>query len=140
MVNPKAKFEVLEYILFTFAVMLTILYWFDTRPINTIYIPNAVTGLATLSGILVVSIGFWLNYIMQGKTDFEEKWLGKRILVIVLLIALGLVLILDSVVGLVRKSLFESYTFAIFGTFIIILVLLEVIFLVVWKEITVHGI
>jgi hypothetical protein len=84
---------------------------------------------------MVASIGFWLNYLFRGKQNFTREWIAMRIFVISGLIVIGLVLVLNALVSLVKGSLSESFTFAFFGTLTITLVLFEVIFLVAIREI-----
>jgi uncharacterized membrane protein len=97
------------------------------------YVPNAVTGLTTLSGILAAFSGFWLIHIYSTALEQTKKWLSKRIAVIVPLIGLCLLAISGSLSELVYGTLESAMQRASFALLLMVLVDFEICFMTVYK-------
>jgi uncharacterized membrane protein len=100
---------------------------------NPVNIPNAVTGFATMTGILSAFTGFWINHLYANSDDKIKEWLNPRIGVIVFVVGLSLLCILGSLTSLVYRDAETAMKTAVFGTYLIFLVELEVVFLTVYK-------
>ena len=95
--------------------------------------PNAVTGFATMTGILSAFTGFWLTHLYTTSNDKTKEWLAKRIAIIVFVIGLSLMSVLGSLSELVFGSGESATQRAIFGTDLVLLADLEVVFMTMYK-------
>lgn len=102
--------------------------------VHTEFVPQAVTGLATVSGILVASIGFWLNHSLKDVETVPKKWLSVRFIVIILVILFGILSVVGSLTNLVYGDLNNSYHFSILGVSLIVMVLFEIMFFNLYME------
>ena len=93
------------------------------------YVPNAVTGLATLSGIFTTFIGFWITYAYLHSNEQAKKyisgWKNYRFALIIFFLFLGLLFILGSITQLVYGN-YNSFQTSLIGTSIILAVLFDV--------------
>jgi predicted signal transduction protein with EAL and GGDEF domain len=97
------------------------------------YVSNAVTGCATMTGVLSAFTGFWLTHIYTNTNAKTKEWLTKRIAIIVVMIGFSLLVILGSLNELVYGNTEIAMQRAIFGTSLILLVDLEVVFMALYK-------
>jgi len=103
-------------------------------PENPNFVPNAINGLATISGILTAFTGYLITYIIPRIPDTPKIWIGKRIAVILCSIAFGLLFVIGGLTELVYGSMKESYISALFGTMWLTIVFFEVMFMVAFRE------
>lgn len=103
--------------------------------INLDYIPNAVTGTATMSSVLVATIAFLLNYNLTGdKRKHYFKKIKGRLIVIAIAMGFGIFIILQGILNLVVASLEEAFFTTTFGATIIALIFYYVLNLTIWKN------
>ncbi len=122
------RLKYFDIIVFVMAIIvgLGILSYPITYPTpRTDYIPNAVTGLTTLSGILIAFIGLWLSRI-YAQPQFEKKiWTIYRLLISIAVVFNGLIFVMIGVHQLVFGSLLLAYESALFGTMLMALLLFD---------------
>jgi hypothetical protein len=107
---------------------------FQSRPIiSPQYLPNAVTGFATLTGALAAFTGFWLTQIYTNTPEQTKKWLTKRIAIIVPIIGFSLFLVGGGINQLVYGSLEKAVNFSSSGLSVIVVVDLEVSFMTFYR-------
>jgi hypothetical protein len=133
------NFEWFEYGLIIFFFILILLSSMDKTPKQEQYIPNAVTGLATVSSLLVASISFWLNRSIHEISQYPIKWMSIRLMVIGVAIVFGILILMLGLSQLVYGTLGNAYDAALWGTLIIIFTFLEVLGLALWRELQVSN-
>lgn len=131
----RVRFEWLEI----FWIILGVLFVFEVlrspSPSEDNFIPNAVTGLTTMLGILTGFIGFLLNYTYSNLKDNEiKKWLSKRIKAIVFVVCVGLTFAFGSFSDLVYGRLESAYKTASIGAGIIFLAFAEIMYVIAFKR------
>ena len=101
---------------------------------NPDFVPSAVNGLATMSGILTAFTGYLLTYLIPRIPDTPKAWISKRIIAILFAMFCGLLGVILGLSQLVFGSLEGSYNSALYGTFLIFVASFEVFFMVLFKE------
>lgn len=114
--------------------LLTFVIFSNPPPKNPNFVPNAVNGLVTISGIMTALIGYLITYLIPRIPDTPKVWIGKRITVVLLSIAFGLLFVINGLHELVVGSMDGSYKSALFGTILLILTFVEVMFMVTFRE------
>jgi hypothetical protein len=98
------------------------------------YVPNAVTGLAALSGIFTTFIGFWITYAYLHSNEPAKKyisgWKNYRFALIIFFLFLGLLFIMGSLAQLVYGN-YNPFQTSLIGTSIILVVLFDVSMVIV---------
>ena len=91
------------------------------------YVPDAVKGLTSLSGVLVGFIGFCVTYFYSNiESKKIKKWLMSRIIAFVLIIGIGLMFIMNSYQEMVLfDNLVASYKWVWSGSVILIILFLN---------------
>ena len=131
----KARFEWIEIGLIIFGVLLPFLVSANPPPPENNFVPNAVTAFTTMAGILTAFIGFWLTHAYSNlKGEETKKWMSKRIKAIVLVVGFGLIFVMMSFNDLVYGRLESAYKTALFGTGIIVVAFMEIIFIIAFRE------
>jgi len=131
----KAKFEWVEIFWIIFGILLLFMVLTNPLPLENNFVPNAVTGFTTMAGILAAFIGFWLTHAYSNLKDKESrKWMGRRIKAIVIAVSLGLLFVVGASNDLAHGNLQGAYEFAMLGTTIIVVVLIEIMFIIVFRE------
>jgi len=131
----KARFEWIELFVIALGFFITFGIASSPTPTEPNFVPNAVTGLTTIAGVLTAFIGFWLIYAYSHVNDeASKKWLSKRIKVVVLVIGFSLLFIVGSFTDLVYGRLESAYKTALFGTAMLMLVLNEIMFIFAFRE------
>ena len=131
----KARFEWIEIFLIIFSVLLLFGVLTNPPPPENNFVPNAVTAFTTMAGILTAFIGFWLTHAYSNLKDEEtKKWMSKRIKAIVFVVGFGLIFIMLSFNDLVYGRLESAHKTALFGTGIILIALMEIMFIIVFRE------
>lgn len=131
----KIRFEFIYFdIAFIIIGCLMVISTLSFPAVHTEFVPQAVTGLATVSGILVASIGFWLNHSLKDVETVPKKWLSVRFIVIILVILFGILSVVGSLTNLVYGDLNNSYHFSILGVSLIVMVLFEIMFFNLYME------
>jgi hypothetical protein len=98
-------------------------------PIRIEYIPNAVTGFTTLSGILTAFVGFWVARQHENPGDEEtRKWMQERSITMITVIVVGLLIVAGGLSSLVYQSLEFALQLSILGTLMIIWAASDVLF------------
>jgi hypothetical protein len=103
-------------------------------PMRFEYIPSAVTGFTTLSGILTAFVGFWLSRQENPGDDETRKWMQERSVTIILVLVMGLLLVAGGLSSLVYQSLAFAFQLSILGTLIIIWAVFDVLFFQVFTS------
>ena len=96
---------------------------------NPNFVPTAIACFTTISGILTAFVGYWLSRQINKKKPIMESIKETRILFILILMFGGLLLNVLSIDTLVYGTVERSYFLAFFGTWLVILSVLEVLFL-----------
>jgi 4-hydroxybenzoate polyprenyltransferase len=60
--------------------IIAILYAFTPHIKDITFVPNAVTGLTTFSGILIAAIGFWMLHVYSRLSESSKKWMVDELL------------------------------------------------------------
>ena len=119
-------------IIWTIAFVIICLFSFiqmENAPMNISYIPSAITGLTTFSGILTAFVGFWLTRQNNNPGDEQtRKWMRAREEVIVLTLVFGLLLIAGGLTSLIYRPIEFAFQVSILGTLIIIWAIGDVLF------------
>jgi hypothetical protein len=102
---------------------------------NPEYVPDAVTGIATIGGTITAFTGYLLSHLLKRIKDTPKKWIGKRVVVIVILLGFGLIFLMFGFQELVYGSLQGAYNGATFGVVLILLAFFEVMFMIFVSEI-----
>ena len=103
-------------------------------PENPQFIPDAMSGFATISGVLSALTGYLITYIIGHRGDTPKAWLSRRITIVIVVIAFGLLLVLSGFSQLVFGNIEQAYNIALVGTLLLILVFLEVMSMVFLRE------
>jgi protein-S-isoprenylcysteine O-methyltransferase Ste14 len=131
----KARFEWIEIVWIIFGVLLLSLVLTNPPPPEINFVPSAVTAFTTFAGILTAFIGFWLTHAYSNLKDEEtKKWMSKRIKAIVVVVVIGLIFVMMSFNALVYGWLESAHKTALFGTGIILLALVEIMFIIAFRE------
>lgn len=131
----KARFEWVEIFWIIFGVLLLFLVSASPPPPENNFVPDAVTAFTTMAGVLTAFIGFWLTHAYSNLKDVEtKKWMSKRIKAIVLVVGVGLIFVMGSFTDLVYGKLESAHKTALFGTAIIVLALVEIMFIIAFRE------
>ena len=118
-----------------FGILVSFMVLTDPLPLENNFVPNAVTALTTLAGILTAFIGFWLTHAYSNlKDEKSKKWMSKRIKAIVIAVGLSLIFVTGAPNDLAHGNLQSAYKSALLGTTIIVLALVEIIFIIVFRE------
>jgi hypothetical protein len=133
-VRVKIKVTLLNFIEFflviVLSVFLVIFVLFPGDQNHPEFIPNAISGLTTMSGILTAFVGYWLVHFFNS-TDGKNKILFKRRLVVIIIsIFIGLLAVVSSSLYLVYENSEGAFTLAISGLAIILCTVIE-IFLII---------
>lgn len=131
----KAKAECLEIFLLILGILIISSILTSSQPLENSYVPNAITSLTTLTGILAAFIGFWLTHAYSNPKDEEsKKWMNGRIKVIVFLVSISLILVGTASTELAYGRLENAFKFANSGTIIVSLVLAEILYIIAIGE------
>ena len=103
-------------------------------PENPEFVPDAVNGIATVSGILTAFTGYLISFIIPNLPDTPKKWLSLRIISVIIILAFGLLFVMIGFSELVFGSMEGAYKSALFGTSLTLLAFFEVMFMVVIRE------
>jgi len=127
-------------IIWTIAFGLICLFSFiqlKNAPMNISYIPNAITGLTTFSGILTAFVGFWLTRQNNNPGDkITRKWMREREAAIVLTLVSGLLLVAGGLTSLIYRPIEFAFQVSILGTLIIIWAIGDVLFFEAFSSIS----
>jgi len=130
----KARFYWIEILLIIIGVLLPFGAIFPPLPEDN-FVPNAVTAFTTMAGVLAAFIGFWLTYFYTNLKDEEtKKWMSKRIKVIVVVVCFGLGVVMLSFRDLAYGHLETAYKTATFGTFMVLMSLWEIMFIIAFRN------
>jgi len=97
--------------------------------LDVTYVPVAIEGLATVSGILVGFITFSVSHAYSDKKSVKgfKKWAHTRLLVMVLFVFIISGLIWLSFMFLVKGNLESAFLYSQFGFVLCIPLILEII-------------
>lgn len=103
---------------------------------NQSNVPNVVTGLAAVAGILTAFVGFWIVHLYSQETDFGNKlFLFRRMVGMISVLFGGLFfVILGLVLMAVTSTLLVSFVFSVIGITIIVLVAVDVLLLLNYTD------
>ena len=111
-------FERLIFIFFGFLVVMFLVY---TPQYEMSNVPIAVSGLTTISGILVAFVGFSLTHAYSSHDNYQfRRWFKRRVTIITLPVIIGLMFIASAYICLVQNQLSLSFKFASTGFFLIL--------------------
>ena len=130
----KFRFWYIEAFLVVLFLVLTFSSLSNPTLENPDFVPNAVNGLATMSGIMTAFTGYLLTYLIPRIPDTPKAWISKRIIAVLISMIVGLLSVILGLSELVFGSLKESYNSALYGTFLIFVASFEVFFMVLFKE------
>lgn len=131
----KARFWWIESLPIVLGVLMPLMVLANPPPPENNFVPNAVTAYTTMTGILTAFVGFWLTHVYSNLKDPEtRKWMSKRIKAIVLVVSIGLLFVMISLSDLVYGHLESAHKTALFGTGLVLLAFIEVIFIVAFRE------
>ena len=122
-----------ESIAFIVGIVVCISYLVPRPLVHPEYVPNAVTGFATASGVLAAFTGFWLTHIYGNASQQTKKWLLKRIAVLVPLIGFCLLIVFGGLYQLVFGSIEQAMAEASLGTALLIVVDFEVSYMTFYR-------
>lgn len=96
-------------------------------PMKLDYVPNAITGLTTLSGILTAFVGVWLSRQENPGDEETRKWMQERSVSIILVIVTGLLLVAGGLSSLVYQSLEFAFQVTMIGTLMVVWTVFDVL-------------
>lgn len=94
---------------------------------NPTFVPSAVTGLTTVSGILTAFIGFWLSNEGKPADAYTKRVMAWRTIAVISILLFSLLLVVSGLAYLVYGSVESAFKLSICGTLFIMLVALDVI-------------
>ena len=103
-------------------------------PMKSDYVPTAITGLTTLSGILTAFVGFWLSRQENPEDEETRKWMKERSVTIILILVIGLLLVAGGLTSLVYQTLAFAFNVTLLGTLMIVWVVFDVLFFQVFTS------
>src|SRR4030067_2250745 len=117
-----AKFKYIELVALVGFIISTALSFIQYQqvPMRLDYIPSAVTGFPTLSGILTAFVGFWVSRQGTPADEKTRKWMQEREVTIILIITSGLLLVAGGLSFLGFQSLTFAFPLSILGTLMVI--------------------
>ena len=104
-----------------------------TPPENLGFVPNAITGLTTLSGILTALTGFWLTHLYQNNAEPDKNWLKVRLVLSMFLLFISLASVMGALMRLAYAEVWLAYKYSIGGTIVILLLFADVFLLTVMQ-------
>ena len=108
--------------------------YFGSQPKSYTYVPNVITGLSTLSGIITAFSIFWITYSQSNKSKKFKEHMQTRLLLIVGGIGGGLLWIWISYIDLLYSRLDIAWKENLFGSYIIVIAFIELIYLSILRE------
>jgi hypothetical protein len=132
------NFCCIELLILLGFVIALVLLLVDNSPKQEQYIPNVISGLATLSSLLVASISFWLNRSTQGNPE-HLKTMRPRLILIGVTTTIGVIILIAGLIQMVYSTLEISFEAVLVGTLIIIFTFLEVLALAIGIELQVFD-
>lgn len=130
----KPRFYWVEIFLIIFGVLMPFGASFPPLPESN-FVPNAVPAFTTMAGVLAAFIGFWLTQAYSNVKDEKTKrWMNKRMKAIVVVVSFGLAFVMLSFYPLAYGHLESAYKTALFGTFMVLMALFEVMFIITFRE------
>jgi len=125
--------EMIDIFSIAFGVLYIAFILFNVKIDKPEYVPNAVSGLATMSGILTAFIGFWFTFVFSHASEQSKKfiggWRGYRLVALVIALFIGLVSVIGGLSSLVQEN-YNAFQITLAGTGIILTVLFDVAFLI----------
>jgi len=128
------RFWYIEAFLVVFSLVVCLSIPFNPSYENPDTVPDAVSGLVTMSGIMTAFTGYLLTYLIPRIPDTPKAWISKRIIAVLISMIVGLLSVILGLSELVFGSLKESYNSALFGTFLLMVASFEVFFMVLFRE------
>ena len=128
------KEDLIEVIVIGYVLIFGVGLILSNSPSNYTFVPNVVTGLSTLSGVLSAFGLYWLSQKFANKKTSRKDLSWYRIRLIVTLIFLGFIFLTISYSDLLFGNLNLSWREAFMGTDFIILALFDIIYISLFKE------
>jgi hypothetical protein len=126
-----SNYEIFEIVLsVAYFVIAGLGFWqtFGEPIIHFDYIPNAITGLTTLSGILTALAGYWLSQIEKPKDKKTKRLAKERSVLIIMTLLSGLLLVAGSLTSLVYRPALFAFQISVLGTLIILWAVVDIMF------------
>jgi uncharacterized protein YacL len=134
-INKEIKpFNFVEILILIGVVVSIAVLVMDNSPKQEQYIPNVISGLFTLSSLLVASISFWLNRSTQGNLENLKGTMRPRSILIGVTTTIGVLILIGGLIQMVYSTLETSFEAVLGGTLIIIFTFLEVLALAIGVE------
>lgn len=129
MSNLSAK--LIDAVFLVFGVIMIIVVATNPLPedLNLRYVPDAVKGLTTLTGILVAFMGFTITYTYS-RSEIPEfrNWMRSRVPYALFLIGVTILIIVGAYTDLVHSRLAQSYMMIQLSVLIISILFADTIF------------
>jgi hypothetical protein len=103
-----------------------------SQPIQPQFIPYAVAGLATMSGVMTAFIGLWIIHIVPAEDELTKRIFSKQKKAIVFSVVIGIFVVIFGLNQLVYGMPEIGYNIVLAGTLIITCVLLVIMTMVVF--------
>jgi len=120
-------------ILFFYFLLIAPLFGSDPAVFDEKYVPNVVTGLATVAGILTAFVGFWIAHIYSNFEIKSKKFLFSRMTKMVAILFFGLLIVVFGLSTMVYGNPRASYAISLLGTAVTILVSIDVLVLLYYR-------
>jgi peptidoglycan biosynthesis protein MviN/MurJ (putative lipid II flippase) len=120
-------FEVVLFVGFAITTGMSFAQYFQV-PMKSDYVPTAMTGLTTLSGILSAFVGVWLSRQENPSDEKTRKWMKERSVSIIAVLVFGLLFVAGGLTSLVYQTLAFAFNVTVLGTLMIVWVVVDVLF------------
>jgi len=104
------------------------------QPISPNFIPHAVAGLVTISGVMTAFIGLWITRIVPAEDEESMRVFSKHKKVIVVSVVIGMLVVICGLNQLVYGIPELAYQIVLIGTLIITCMLLIIMIIVAFSE------
>ena len=125
------NYEIFEIVLsIIYFVIAGVGFWQSSAEpvIHLDYIPNAITGFTTLSGILTALAGYWLSREEKPSDKKMRKLAKERALTIISALVIGLLLVAGGLSSLVYRPPLFAFDLSVLGTLIILWAVFDIMF------------
>ncbi|MDR2203621.1 MAG: hypothetical protein LBE76_04920 [Nitrososphaerota archaeon] len=85
------------------------------KTLNLTYVPSAVTGFTTISGIIIAFIGLLISHIYTQERTDRKIWTKYRFLMVIATVFMSMVFVIGGLVKLAEGNLILAYKLASIG-------------------------
>lgn len=125
---------IFAFIIITTMAVFYIAFSIINQPIQPEFIPHAVAGLVTISGVMTAFIGLWIIRIVPAEDEESMRVIPKHKKAIVVSVVIGMLVVIFGLNQLVYGIPELAYQIVLTGTLIITCMLLIIMIIVAFSE------